>query len=120
MKKKFFLAAIFSLFAVFVFAESNTIQPKTTKYEIKSRQSAVIFMTEIYSSQYWAEIYLTYEENNDSYDEAIAEKIIYEFISTYKVDNKFSTVEIEDLKAASSDKQKTTILKRLIFRQIRK
>lgn len=120
MKKKIFIPVIMVLFSVFVFASNNIIQPKTTKYEIENRASATIYMTEIYSSEYWTEIYLTYEEDNNSYDEAIAEGIIYEFISKYKIDNKFSMVEVEDLAARKVGEKTTTVLKRLIFRQVRK
>ncbi|AGT44023.1 hypothetical protein [Treponema pedis] len=118
MKKKIIIS-ITVLSALAVFA-SNVIQPKTTKYTVERRSSAAIYMTEIYSSEYWTEVYLTYEEDNDKYDEAETEKEIYEFISKYKVEHKFSTVEIEDLKAAAVGEKKTTVLKRLIFRQIRK
>ena len=118
--KKIILACLLVFFPVVSIFASDVIQPKTVKYEVEGKSSAVIYMTEIYSSEYWTEIYLTYEENNETYDEAETEKAIYEFISKYKVDNKFSTVEIEDLKAASKNDKKTTVLKRLIYRQIRK
>lgn len=119
MKKSIIACTIMCLAVASLFA-ATVVQPKTVKYEIEGKSSAAIYMTEIYTAEYWAEIYLTYEEDNGTYDEAEAEKIIYEFISKYKVDHKFSTVEIEDLKAASTGDKKTTMLKRLIFRQVRK
>lgn len=119
MKKK--IIAITFICFVFVAAFANsTIKPETTKYPVEGKSSAVIAMTKIYSSDYWTEFYLSYEENKTTYDEAEAEKIIYEFISKYKVDKKFSTVEIEDLKDAATDKKTTKLLKRLIFKQVRK
>ncbi len=122
MKKKIFIAIM--LVASFaVFAANGIIQPKTTKYRVKAEGRTVyIYMTEIYSSEYWAEVYMDYEEEEDTYDEAVATKIIYEFISKYKVEHKFSIVEIEDLKGPSEGEKdgKIIVKKRLIFRQIRK
>lgn len=120
MKRKSILAiCIAALLTVSLFAIKD-VKPKTTKYPVPSKPSAAIYLTEIYAAEYWTEIYLTYEENSNSYSEADAEKIIHEFISKYKVENKFSLVEVEDLKAASTGKTTTTVLKRLIFRQVRK
>ncbi len=119
MKKKIFIAIM--LVASLALFASNTIQPKTTKYKVTAEGRTVyIYMTEIYSSDYWTEVYMTYEEDNDTYDEEVANKIIYEFISKYKLDNKFSKVDIEDLKEATIGDENTTMEKRLIFRQIRK
>ncbi len=120
MKKKIFIA-ILLLSALAVFGH-NIIQPKTTKYKVKAEGGKVVFiyMTEIYSTEHWKEVYMTYEEDNDTYDEAVANKIIYEFITKYKLDNKFSKVDTEDLKEATVGEKNTTIEKRLVFRQIRK
>ncbi len=120
MKKKIIIALLL-VSALAVFA-SGIIKPKTTKYKFTTKSGLVyyIYMTEIYSSEYWKEVYMTYEVDNDTYDEAVANKRIYEFISTYKVKHKFSKVEIEDLREAAIGDENTTIEKRLIFRQIRK
>ncbi|WP_256483871.1 hypothetical protein [Treponema sp. OMZ 788] len=42
-----------------------------------------------------------------------------EFIAEYKRTNVFSKFEVEDLKAASRGKTKTTVLKRVIFRKVK-
>lgn len=120
MKKKIIaFCFVVLLTAVSIFAVSE-VKPKTTKHTINSKTSAVIYMTEIYSGEAWSEFYLVYEEDNNTYDEAEAEKIIYEFVSNYKVEKKFSRVEIEDLKDAAKGKKTTKIEKRIIFRQVRK
>lgn len=119
MKKRFFCISIFAvLTALCVFA--NIPQPKTEKFKAEGKSNAFIYMTEIYRSEYWAEFYCTYEEDKNTYDEAETEKILYEFISNYKRDHKFSRVEIEDLKGSSEGEKTITMQKRIIFRQIRK
>lgn len=122
MKKKFFAISIMALLVLAVFAENPAlVKPKTEKIEIKDRPSAVIYWTkmDIPGLENQFEFYLTYEENNDSFDEAISEKIIMEFIAEYKRTNVFSKFEVEDLKAASRGKTKTTVLKRVIFRKVK-
>ena len=119
MKKRIFAVCIAAVLAAAVFAVTE-VKPKTVKYSVPGRSTATFYMTEIYAAEFWAEFYLTYEENNDVYDEAEAEKAIYEFISMYKVEHKFSLVEVEELKAATIGKKNTTVLKRIIFRQVRK
>ena len=122
MKKKFFAISIMALLVFAVFAENPAlVKPKTEKFEIKGRPTAVIYWTkmDVPGLENQVEFYLTYEENNDTYDEAVCEKIIMEFIAEYKRINVFSKFEVEDLKAASIGKTKTTVLKRVIFRKVR-
>ena len=122
MKKKFFAISIMALLALAVFAENAAnVTTKTQKIEVKDRPSAVIYWTkmDVPGLENQVEFYLTYEENNDTYDEAVCEKIIMEFIAEYKRINVFSKFEVEDLKAASIGKTKTTVLKRVIFRKVR-
>ncbi|PIE99031.1 MAG: hypothetical protein CR988_00495 [Treponema sp.] len=118
MKKKILLvSALVALTVVFAFAVP---QPTTEKFEVKDRPNAHIYVTKIYESEFWAEFYMIYEEKTDSFDEKVTEKIMYEFISRYKVDHKFSRVEVEDLEAANIDEDFTRVRKRVIFRQNRK
>ena len=122
MKKRIFAISIMALLALAVFAENAAnVTTKTQKIEVKDRPSAVIYWTkmDVPGLENQVEFYLTYEENNDTYDEAICEKIIMEFIAEYKRTNVFSKFEVEDLKAASIGKTKTTVLKRVIFRKVR-
>ena len=122
MKKKFFAISIMALLALAVFAENAAnVTTKTQKIEVKDRPSAVMYWTkmDVPGLENQVEFYLTYEENNDTYDEAICEKIIMEFIAEYKRINVFSKFEVEDLKAASIGKTKTTVVKRVIFRKVR-
>ena len=122
MKKKFFALSIMAFLALAVFAENAAnVTTKTEKIEVKDRPSAVIYWTkmDVPGLENQVEFYLTYEENNDTYDEAICEKIIMEFIAEYKRINVFSKFEVEDLKAASIGKTKTTVVKRVIFRKVR-
>ena len=122
MKKKFFALSIMAFLALAVFAENAAnVTAKTQKIEVKDRPSAVMYWTkmDVPGLENQVEFYLTYEENNDTYDEAICEKIIMEFIAEYKRINVFSKFEVEDLKAASIGKTKTTVVKRVIFRKVR-
>lgn len=122
MKKKFFAMGIMALLVLAVFAENPAlVKPKTEKIEIKDRPTAVIYWTrmDVPGLENQVEFYLTYEENNDTYNEADCEKIIMEFIAEYKRVNVFSKFEVEDLKAASVGKAKTTVVKRVIFRKVR-
>ena len=122
MKKKFFAISIMALLALAVFAENAAnVTTKTQKIEVKDRPSAVMYWTkmDVPGLENQVEFYLTYEENNDTYDEAVCEKIIMEFIAEYKRTNVFSKFEVEDLKAASIGKTKTTVVKRVSFRKVR-
>ena len=122
MKKKFFAISIMALLALAVFAQNAAnVTTKTQKIEVKDRPSAVMYWTkmDVPGLENQVEFYLTYEENNDTYDEAVCEKIIMEFIAEYKRTNVFSKFEVEDLKAASIGKTKTTVVKRVIFRKVR-
>ncbi|MGI5069290.1 hypothetical protein E4N83_07155 [Treponema denticola] len=122
MKKKFFAISIMALLALAVFAQNAAnVTTKTQKIEIKDRPSAVMYLTkmDVPGLENQVEFYLTYEENNDTYNEADCEKFIMEFIAEYKRTNVFSKFEVEDLKAASVGKTKTTVVKRVIFRKVR-
>ena len=122
MKKKFLAISIMALLALAVFAQNAAnVTTKTQKIEVKDRPSAVMYLTkmDVPGLENQVEFYLTYEENNDTYDEAVCEKIIMEFIAEYKRTNVFSKFEVEDLKAASVGKTKTTVVKRVIFRKVR-
>ena len=122
MKKKFFAISIMALLALAVFAQNAAnVTTKTQKIEVKDRPSAVMYLTkmDVPGLENQVEFYLTYEENNDTYNEADCEKIIMEFIAEYKRTNVFSKFEVEDLKAASVGKTKTTVVKRVIFRKVR-
>ncbi|EMB22194.1 hypothetical protein [Treponema denticola] len=122
MKKKFFAISIMALLALAVFAQNAAnVTTKTQKIEVKDRPSAVMYLTkmDVPGLENQVEFYLTYEENNDTYNEADCEKIIMEFIAEYKRTNVFSRFEVEDLKAASVGKTKTTVVKRVIFRKVR-
>ena len=122
MKKKFFAISIMALLALAVFAQNAAnVTTKTQKIEVKDRPSAVMYLTkmDVPGLENQVEFYLTYEENNDPYNEADCEKFIMEFIAEYKRTNVFSKFEVEDLKAASVGKTKTTVVKRVIFRKVR-
>ena len=122
MKKKFFAISIMALLALAVFAQNAAnVTTKTQKIEVKDRPSAVMYWTkmDVPGLENQVEFYLTYEENNDTYNEADCEKFIMEFIAEYKRTNVFSRFEVEDLKAASVGKTKTTVVKRVIFRKVR-
>ncbi|EGC76994.1 hypothetical protein [Treponema denticola] len=122
MKKKFFAISIMALLALAVFAQNAAnVTTKTQKIEVKDRPSAVMYLTkmDVPGLENQVEFYLTYEENNDTYNEADCEKFIMEFIAEYKRTNVFSKFEVEDLKAASVGKTKTTVVKRVIFRKVR-
>ena len=122
MKKKFFAISIMALLALAVFAQNAAnVTTKTQKIEVKDRPSAVMYLTkmDVPGLENQVEFYLTYEENNDTYDEAVCEKIMMEFIAEYKRTNVFSKFEVEDLKASSVGKTKTTVVKRVIFRKVR-
>lgn len=122
MKKKFFAISIMALLALAVFAQNAAnVTTKTQKIEVKDRPSAVMYLTkmDVPGLENQVEFYLTYEENNDTYNEADCEKFIMEFIAEYKRTNVFSRFEVEDLKAASVGKTKTTVVKRVIFRKVR-
>jgi len=122
MKKKFFALSIMALLALAVFAENAAnVTTKTEKIELKDRPTAVIYWTkmDVPGLENQVEFYLTYEESNDTYNEADCEKFIMEFIAEYKRINVFSKFEVEDLKAASIGKTKTTVVKRVIFRKVR-
>ena len=122
MKKKFFAISIMAFLTLAVFAENAAnVTTKTQKIEVKDRPSAVMYLTkmDVPGLENQVEFYLTYEENNDTYNEADCEKFIMEFIAEYKRTNVFSKFEVEDLKAASVGKTKTTVVKRVIFRKVR-
>ncbi|UTC65856.1 MULTISPECIES: hypothetical protein [unclassified Treponema] len=122
MKKRIFALSIMALLVLAVFAENPAlVKPKTEKIEIKERPTAVIYWTkmDVPGLENQLEFYLTYEESNDTYNEADCEKFIMEFIAEYKRINVFSKFEVEDLKAAAIGKTKTTVLKRVIFRKVR-
>ncbi len=122
MKKKIFIAIM--LVSAFALFGNNIIKPKVKTFKCTAKDGLVyyIYVTETYSSEYWAEAYLVYEDNIDLYDEAEANKHIYEFISWYKHQRKFSRISVEDLKdATEGDKDgKIIIQKRLILENIRK
>ncbi len=119
MKKRILI--VFMLVLACALFASDIIKPVTTKFQVKDDgHVAMIYMTEIYSSEYWTEVYMKYEEDVDAYDEAAANKIIYEFITKYKLKRKFSTVDIEELRGPAFGAKKVTVLKRLILRQVRK
>ncbi len=116
--KKISLALFFCLALMFGFAD---VPAKTTeKTAVEGRRDAYIYVTKIYDSEYWAEFYVAYEEPSKTFDEAQTEKILYEFISNYKVEHKYSRVEVEDLEAARQSDNVTRVTKRVIFRQLRK
>lgn len=116
--KKISLALFFCLALMFGFAEAPA---KTTeKTAVEGRKDAYIYVTKIYDSEYWAEFYVAYEEPSKTFDEAQTEKILYEFISNYKVEHKYSRVEVEDLEAARQSDNVTRVTKRVIFRQLHK
>ena len=122
MKKRIFALSIMAFLALAVFAENAAhVTTKTEKIEIKDRPTAVIYWTRmnVPGLENQVEFYLTYEESNDTYNEADCEKFIMEFIAEYKRINVYSKFEVEDLKAASIGKTKTTVLKRVIFRKVK-
>ncbi|MEL3904142.1 MAG: hypothetical protein P1P63_03370 [Treponemataceae bacterium] len=116
--KKISLALFFSLALMFGLAAAT--ETTTEKIVVDGRSNAYIYVTKIYDSEYWAEFFIVYEENSKTFDEAETEKILYEFISNYKVEHKYSRVEVEDLEAARQTDNVTRVTKRVIFRQIRK
>lgn len=124
MKKKIFALSIMALLVLAVFAEnSSQVTTKKEKIELKrkDRPSAVIYWTkiEIPGLEYMTEFYLEYQEDNTTFDEAECEKIIREFLDEYKRVNVYSKYEVDDIKAASKGKTKTTVSKRVIFRIVR-
>ena len=122
MKKRIFALSVMAFLVLAVFAENAAnVTTKTQKIEIKDRPSAVIYLTkmDVPGSENRVEFYLKYEENNDTYNEPDCEKFIMEFIAEYKRINVFSKFEVEDLKAASKGKTKTTVEKRVIFSKVR-
>ena len=118
MNKKIFALCAFVLLAVALSAQ--TVQPKKQKIKVEGRQNASLYMTEVYKTDNWAEYYFVYEEDKNTFDENEAEKIMYEFFSNYKRDNAFSSVEVEDLKGATTGKTTTMMEKRVIFRHVNK
>ncbi len=118
MKKKIFILVM--LLSVLSLFGSETIKPKTTKHTIKERPTATILLTEVYGNEFQTEYYLFYQEDKDAYKEEIAEKYIFEFISKYKVEKKFSRVDVEEVSAAAIKGKKIEVVKRAIFKQLRK
>ena len=118
MNKKILALCAFMLFVVVLTAQS--MQPKKQKIKVEGRENAFLYMTEIYKTDNWAEYYCVYEEDKKTFDESIAEKVMYEFFSNYKRDNAFSSVEVEDLKGVTIGKTTTTMEKRVIFRHVNK
>ena len=116
--KKFSLFVLFTLLCTsMIFAVPET---STEKIKVEGKNSAYIYITQIYASEYWAEFFVVYEESSNTFNEADTEKILYEFISKYKLDHNFSRVEVEDLEAARETEKLTRVTKRVIFRKIRK
>ena len=118
MNKKIPALCAFMLLAVVLSAQ--TVQPKKQKIKVEGRANASLYMTEIYKTDNWAEYYCVYEEDKNTFDENEAEKVMYEFFSNYKRDNAFSSVEVEDLKGATTGQKTTTMEKRVIFRHVNK
>jgi len=121
MNKKILALCAFMLLAVVLSAQ--TVQPKKQKIKVEGRANASLYMTymtEIYKTDNWAEYYCVYEEDKNTFDENEAEKVMYEFFSNYKRDNAFSSVEVEDLKGATTGQKTTTMEKRVIFRHVNK
>ena len=118
MNKKILALCTFMLLAAIMTAQAA--QPKREKIKVEGRDTAYIYMTEIYKTDNWAEYYCVYEEDKNTFDENEAEKVMYEFFSNYKRDKGFSSVEVEDLKGASIGKTMTTMEKRVIFRHVNK
>lgn len=117
--KKLFSFLVLS-FALVSFVYAALPQTTTEKIAVEGRKDAFIYITQIYSSEYWAEFFIVYEEPTSTFNEAETEKILYEFISNYKVEKQFSRVEVEDLEAARQTDKMTRVTKRVIFRQLRK
>ncbi|MEL3908895.1 MAG: hypothetical protein P1P64_07820 [Treponemataceae bacterium] len=116
--KKFSLSVLFSLILAFgLFAVTEVT---TEKIAVEGHKDAYIYVTQIYASEYWSEFYIVYEEPSNTFDETETEKILYEFFSNYKVEKKFSRVEVEDLEAPRQTEEITRVTKRVIFRQVRK
>jgi len=118
MNKKIIALCVCMLLAVAVSAQTAQTKAKKEKFKVEGRENAAIIMTEIYKTDNWAEYYCVYEEDKNTFDEAAAEKAMYEFFSNYKREHSFSSVEVEDLKGAAIGKTKTTIEKRIIFRHV--
>lgn len=116
MNKKILTLCTFMLLAAVITAQ--TIQPKREKIKVEGRDSAYIYLTEIYKTDNWAEYYCVYEEDKSKFNESEAEKAMYEFFSNYKREHAFSSVEVEDLKGVTVGKSTTTMEKRLIFRHV--
>lgn len=119
-KKKLITLAVVSMVACMSVLTAQTAQAKTTTYPVEGSKTATIKVTTIYSTHNFEELYILYEENTEVYDDAEAERILYEFIAEYKREHKFSRFSVEDLKAQSSTKKKTTMLKRVVFEQVNK
>ena len=90
MNKKILALCAFMLLAVVLSAQ--TVQPKKQKIKVEGRANASLYMTEIYKTDNWAEYYC----------------------------NAFSSVEVEDLKGATTGQKTTTMEKRVIFRHVNK
>ncbi len=119
MMKKYI--SIFSLLVLVTFcAAAQSVKPKTEKIPVESRQNAFLHLTELYKTDNWAEYYCTYEEAKKTFNEDIAEKIMYEFFSNYKRKNGYSSVEVEDVKGLTIGSKTTTIEKRIVFRHVNK
>lgn len=118
--KKLSLSLFFGLVLCFGVFAADGLKPTTEKIQVEGRSEAYIYVTRIYFSEHWAEFYIVYEEKSSTFDEAETEKILYEFFSNYKVEKKFSRVEVEDLEAARETDKVTKVTKRVIFRQTRK
>ena len=118
MNKKILALCTFMLLAAIMTAQAS--QPKREKIKVEGRDTAYIYMTEIYKTDNWAEYYCVYEEDKKTFDEDAAEKAMYEFFSNYKREHAFSSVEVEDLKGVTIGKSTTTMEKRIIFRHVNK
>lgn len=118
MNKKILALCTFILLAAIMTAQAA--QPKREKIKVEGRDTAYIYMTEIYKTDNWAEYYCVYEEDKKTFDEDAAEKAMYEFFSNYKREHAFSSVEVEDLKGVTVGKSTTTMEKRIIFRHVNK
>lgn len=118
MNKKILALCTFMMLAVVLSAQ--TVQAKKQKIQVEGRANAALYMTEIYKTDNWAEYYFVYEEDKNTFDENEAEKIMYEFFSNLKRDKAYSSLEVEDLKGATTGKKTTTIEKRVVFRHVNK
>ena len=116
MNKKIAALCVCLLLAAFVSAQAA--KPKTEKFPVEGHSTAFILMSEVYKTDNWLEAYLTYEEDSNLYNENDAEKALSEFISNYKRDHVYSTVEIDDLKGTTVGKKTTSMQKRVTFRNV--